>query len=336
VIPGRLSSIAIAAACASAGCFGHQYRSGPRVAIVGGDPIVQMKEATEFPLVVKPALVTSDIHSDPPDEDSRVLGLTVGAVPRAYPIGLLDRFEVVNDSVPGTAFVVARCALTGITAVYDREVAGRLLEFHNSGALWRDTLVLRDRATGTYWSIATGDALSGPLAGERLRSIPAVVTRAAEWQRAFPESLYMDLDKDTSEPIFMRLYAVSPWQGVSGMKTWDSRHKPKQEVFAIGSGDEALVFTAREAEAAGRLETRLAGEPVAILWDAVLEAPRAFGEDGAERALIPMFWFAAARHYSRVRTVGAGGRFATGAERVQTGAESPEEAKSKRSARSHG
>jgi hypothetical protein len=270
---------------------------------VDGDPIVQMKPPGEFPAVTRPSLVAPEIHSDPPDEDSRILGLTVGAVPRAYPIGLLDRFEVVNDSVPDLSFVVARCALTAITAVYDRRVGTRVLEFQNSGALWRDTLVLRDRATGTYWSAATGKALSGPLAGQRLRPIPAVVTSAGDWQRAFPASLTMDLDKDTSEPLFLRLYGVSRWQGISGRRTEDPRHKPKEEVFAVGDANEALAFTAGEVESAGRVETTLGGEPVSIEWDAALQAPRAFGAQGDERAVVPMFWFAAARHYARVRTL---------------------------------
>ncbi len=268
-----------------------------------GDPIVQMERPGDFPAVTRPSLVAPGLHSDPPDEDSRILGLTVGAVPRAYPIGLLDRFEVVNDAVPDLSFVVARCALTSITAVYDRRVGKRVLEFQNSGALWRDTLVLRDRATGTYWSAATGRALSGPLAGQRLRPIPAVVTSAGDWQRAFPASLTMDLDKDTSEPLFLRLYGASRWQGISGRKTEDARHKPKEEVFAIGEEDEALAFTAGEIETAGRVETTLGGEPVSIEWDAALEAPRAYEANGDERAVVPMFWFAAARHYARVTTL---------------------------------
>ncbi len=285
------------------GCFAHEYRSNPRVAVVEGDPIVQMKSPGKFPIVIKPSLVAPVLHSDPPDGDSRVLGLTVGAVPRAYPIGLLDRFEVVNDSVPGLSFVVARCALTGITAVYDRAVAGRVFEFQNSGALWRDTLVLRDRQTGTYWSAATGRGLDGPLSGESLRPIPASIVRAADWERAFPGSLYMDLDKDTSEPILLRIYGASRWQGLSGEKTADARHRPKEEVFALAEGEEALAFTAGEIEAAGRVETTLSGKPVAIRWDGALRVPRAFGRDGSEHALLPMYWFAAVRHYARLRTL---------------------------------
>lgn len=295
--------LALAGAVLGAGCLTHQYQSKPRISVVDGDPIVQMKAPVDFPVVVRPSLVASDLHSDPPDARSRVLGLQVGAVPRAYPIGLLDRFEVVNDTVPGLSFVVTRCALIGVAAVYDRRVGGQVLVFQNSGSLWRDTLVLRDRTTGTYWSAATGRALHGPLAGERLRPVPAVFARASDWKRVFPGSLYMDLDKDTSEPLLMRLYGASGWQGISGERTEDFRHRPKETVFAVGEEDEALAFTAGEIEAAGRVDTTLQGTPVSIRWDDALKAPRAYGPDGQERAIVPMFWFAAARHYVRVWTL---------------------------------
>jgi hypothetical protein len=291
-------------AAAAAGCLTHQYRANPRVTVVDGDPIVQMKNPADFPLVVKPSLVLQRQHSDPPDEDSRVLGLAVGAVPRAYPIGLLDRFEVVNDAVPGLPFVVARCALIGVAAIYDRRAGGHVLEFRNSGTLWRDSLVLRDRETGTYWSAATGRALYGPLVGERLRPVPAVLARASAWERVFPGSLYMDLDRDTSVPLLMRLYSASRWQGLSGQRTADARHRPKETVFTVAEDDEALAFTAGEIEAAGQLDTTISGEPVSIRWDPALSAPRASRPDGTEMAVVPMFWFAAPRHYARVTTLG--------------------------------
>jgi hypothetical protein len=264
-----------------------------------------MKRPEDFPFVVKPSLVAPRLHSDPPDADSRVLGLAVGAVPRAYPIGLLDRFEVVNDSVPGLPFVVARCALIGVAAIYDRRAGGRVLEFRNSGALWRDSLVLRDRETGTYWSAATGRALSGPLAGERLRPVPAVLARVAAWEKVFPDSLYLDLDRDTSVPLLMRLYRASGWQGLSGRKTEDSRHRPKETVFTIAEEDQALAFTAGEIAAAGRLDTAVHGEPVSVRWDAAHSAPRATRPDGTEMAVVPMFWFAAARHFAHLTTFNA-------------------------------
>src|SRR5436190_23950404 len=88
-IDQRVRGLILATAFLAAGCLAHQYRSKPRVTVVDGDPIVQMKSPDAFPAVVKPSLVDPRQHSDPPDADARVLGLAVGAVPRAYPIGLL-------------------------------------------------------------------------------------------------------------------------------------------------------------------------------------------------------------------------------------------------------
>lgn len=287
------------------GCFARHYRSRPQIAVVDSDPIVQMAAPGKFRSVTRPRLLPADRHSDPPDMSEKVIGLMLGSSPRAYPLGLLDRFEVVNDQVAGLPFVIARCALAGVAAVYDRRVAEQVLSFENSGALWRDTLVLRDRETGTYWSAATGRALNGPLAGERLHSIPAILTRAVDWQLAFPHSLYLELEKPTSVPFLMRLYRISRWQGVSGKKTDDRRYKPKEELFAIARGDEAFAFTAEEIQQRDRVEVTLGAKPVLIEWDPVLETPRAYSAESAvqELPLVPMYWFAIDRHFERVRTL---------------------------------
>lgn len=302
----RHSSFLLAATgLLSLGCFASQYRSNPRVAIVDGDPIVQMKPLGKLPSANDPPVVSLARHSDPPEDRERLIGL-IGPNPRAYPIGLLDRFEVVNDSAGEPPFVVVRCALTHVAAVYERRLEGRVLTFENSGALWRDTLVLRDRETGTLWSAATGAALDGPLAGRRLSGIPAIYATAEAWRRAYPDSVYMDLGRPTSVPFLMRLYGASPWQGVSGIKTRDRRHKPKEEFLSVGRGREALAFTDAEIRRRGGVRTTLAGETVAIEWDQRLQTPRAFSFEGPvrrEAPVLPMYWFALDRHFERVRTL---------------------------------
>jgi uncharacterized protein DUF3179 len=292
-------------AALSFGCFTHQYRANPRIATVDGDAIVQMKPQGELPSALEPRLVPAPMHSDRPDEFDRVIGLLVGSEARAYPIGLLDRFEVVDDSAGDFPFVVARCALTGIVAIYSRRVGGRDLSFENSGALWRDTLVLRDRETGTYWTAATGRALSGPLAGARLEAVPAPVTRVEFWERAYAQPLYLDLDSSTIVPLTMRLYEASPAQGVSGARTSDRRHRPKEEVFVLREGDEALALTEEEVRRRAPLAAALGGKRITIEWDAALETPRAFeeGPPRAERALITMYWFALDLHFATVLTL---------------------------------
>ena len=161
---------------AAAACFRSQFQSKPRVAVVEGDPIVQMTAAEKLPSIEHPELVPMARHTDPPSPSQPLVGVLLGGDERGYPLGLLERYEVVNDRASDTDYVVARCALTDIAAVYDRRVGDRVLTFVNSGALWRDTLVMQDRETGTLWTPATGEAIHGPLAGQKLRPIPAVFT----------------------------------------------------------------------------------------------------------------------------------------------------------------
>lgn len=293
-------SVLLLSAFLGAGCFASHYRSNPRLATVGGDPIVQMIEPGKLPSATHPPMVPLSRHSDPPAGRQRILALSA-PVPRAYPIGLLDRFEVVNDSAGDVPYVVVRCALAQVAAVFSRDLDGRVLTFENSGALWRDTLVLRDLETGTLWSAATGVALTGPLASRVLPPIPAVYTTARAWQRAFPDSTYMDLRESTAVPFLMKLYGASPWQGVSGRKTTDRRHHPKAEFFGVVVDDEVFAVPEELLREQKLVRAEIGGQPLTMSWDERLEAPRAH-ISGVERPALPMYWFALSRHFETVRT----------------------------------
>jgi len=296
----------IAAQLLAGGCLASHYRSKPRVAIVDGDPIVQLYAPGALPALDFPRHVPFRRHSDPPFPEEKVVGVGLGA-PRAYPVGLLDGHEVVNDEAAGVPFVVARCALTDFVGVLDRRVAGRTLTFENSGALWRDMLVLRDRETGTFWSPASGRALSGPLAGERLRALPAHLTTAEAWEELLPESVCLDTGGLSAVPLRLRLYASSSWEGLSGRKTPDRRMPAKERVFFVSEGSESVAFTSAEIRSRKSVRVRLADRTLVLEWDGAMRCPRAYRVDASaareERPVIPMYWFAALRHFPEVRTL---------------------------------
>jgi Protein of unknown function (DUF3179) len=262
-----------------------------------------MVAPSSLPSGASPRRLTAATHPNPPAPTDRVLGLEVGGVALAYPIGLLDRVEVIDDESGDRSWVVARCALTRVAAVYDRSVGGRVLTFEPSGALWRDTLVLRDRETGTYWSAATGRALFGTLLGSRLAPVPATYTTAERWRRAFPATRYADLGLPTSVPFALRLYAISPWEGISGVKSRDRRQPAKSEFLAIASGNSALAFRPDEIRRRGSVHTALGDLRISIDWDAERRFPRAFAlsDPTRELAVVPMYWFALVRHFETVR-----------------------------------
>lgn len=311
--PGRRARAAGGALAASlaVSCAGGGYAGKPSIAVADGDPIVQIEKAGRPPSLVAPVLVPLSKHTDPPFRRERVVGVSLGEPARMYPIGLLDGYAAVNDEAEGVPFAVVRDPMTDLAAVLDRRAAGRTLTLEGSGAVWRGVRVLRDRETGTYWSPVTGRALSGPLAGETLALIPAPVTTAEAWRELNPATVCLETGELTAVSLRLRLYASSNEEGVSGTKTTDRRFPPKESVFVVSGGSDALGSDALAFSGAGVREKKsiaatLEGAAVTIEWDGAVRAPRAFRQVFASRQelpVVPLYWFAVLEQFPGVRTL---------------------------------
>ena len=111
---------------------------------------------------------------------ARVVALSVGGVDVAYTFAFLRSVSVVNDSVgglplvvlwkPGTASAldadrIAAGRDVGAGVVYGRRLGQRVLSFEAADDGFRDL------ETGSSWNIA-GQAVAGPLRGQRLSQVP--------------------------------------------------------------------------------------------------------------------------------------------------------------------
>jgi len=77
--------------------------------------------------------------------------------------------------------------------VYARPLhQGRPLTFGVSGMLWRASLIMFDRETGSLWSHVTGKAVTGPLQGLELKRLPGLHTTWNLWQSSHPGTLVLD------------------------------------------------------------------------------------------------------------------------------------------------
>lgn len=104
-----------------------------------------------------------------------VVGIQVGEEIVAYPVATLK--APVNDRVAGTAVVVIPG--DGGAAVFERTIDGDVLEFEADAGRVLDT------NTGSEWR-ADGLAVSGPLKGRRLDSVPTRTTFWFAFVGAFP------------------------------------------------------------------------------------------------------------------------------------------------------
>ncbi|MCH7892226.1 MAG: DUF3179 domain-containing protein, partial [Gemmatimonadetes bacterium] len=132
--------------------------------------------------------VLGESHEDdrlPPKD--LVVGYIAGSNAKGYPFRTLVETPVINDEFEGDEIVVLFDDRSQTGQIFRREVDGRTLTFSLLERT-RSDIVLSDFETGTTWSGITGEALSGPLSGERLDSRPSFYAFWFAWSDFFLEA----------------------------------------------------------------------------------------------------------------------------------------------------
>ncbi len=140
------------------------------------------------------------------DEEDVILGYSSGGQAWAYPVRILNFHEIVNDDLAGEPLLISYCPLCASGVVFSRKLGDRTLTFGNTSALYESDMVMLDYHTGSYWWQVAGEAIVGPLTGERLSPVPSQVMRWGRWRELRPET--MVLSRDTG---FDRDYSRAPF-----------------------------------------------------------------------------------------------------------------------------
>ena len=116
------------------------------------------------------------------DAKELVAGVVVEGRAKAYPFSELSESPVINDEVSGVPLLVTFDSESRSAAVFSRTVNGRALTFEiRQGNL-------TDAQTGSVWSVLTGRAFRGELAGTRLSAIPSVTLFWFAWADFYPDT----------------------------------------------------------------------------------------------------------------------------------------------------
>jgi hypothetical protein len=212
----------------------------------------------------------------PPDEatwagpDTELLGISIGGEARAYPLRMLEYHQIVNDIVAGVPVAVTYDPLTGTPFAYRRDVAGRTLMFGVSGLLYNGNFLLFDRETETLWSQFLGEAVAGPLAGEKLARVALSQVTTAAWLSRYPDSQVL------RHPFPEHIeYRLSPYRTywvqdkiLHPVAAQDRRYHAKELVLGVVADGRARAYLGsivrREG---GRVDDTLEGKRVRLSYD---------------------------------------------------------------------
>ena len=240
-----------------------------------------------IPSIDNPQFDTS--KTTPFQGDETVIGVVVNGEAKAYPFGIMNWHEIVNDTVGGTNISVSYCPLCDTIIVFDRNQT----MFGVSGKLYQSCLVMYDRADDTLYSQPWAMGIIGANVNKDLARIPAVKTTLNAWLNAHPESKILSTetgytrdyqtypygtyytDKNIIFPVRNRdQYTLHPKTIVSYI--WESDGETPRDRFSGNS----LQVVHDELENIGQKVVSFNGRKIRIIWDEPMNAVRFEETDG--------------------------------------------------------
>lgn len=209
-----------------------------------------------IPELNRPARISAEAAGEWIIDDELVLGVDIDGEAVAYPFRIVGHHELVNDEVAGTPIALAYCTLCRTGLLFDRRVAGRVLEFETSGLLLNSNKVMVDRQTDTLWQHAAGLAIGGELEGTALDPLPLETTTWAEWLADHPTTEVLDrpapifFDDPERPPIAYRYQPGVPYasyydsaETLFPVRRPPDTFAPKDEVIGVALVDGALAVS---------------------------------------------------------------------------------------------
>lgn len=201
-----------------------------------------------IPALLKPQFIpgAKAVYLNP---DDKVLGLNMDGISKAYPLKILNWHEIVNDHINNQYIVISYCPLCGSGMAFMATIGEQHLTFGVSGLLYNSDVLMYDHQTHSLWSQIRGQAISGSMAGRRLKQYPMLLTHWQQWQKTHPDTLVLSANTG-----FRRNYDQDPYAGYSrSAKLYfpvanraPDQYSPKQLVLGLKGKSGQIVFPLSE------------------------------------------------------------------------------------------
>lgn len=219
--------------------------------------------------------------------DEWVVGMVVNGEAKAYPYGVLNWHEIVNDTVGGVNVSVTYCPLCDTIVAFERGDT----TFGVSGKLYQSCLVMYDRADDSLYVQPWALGVVGPAVNRVLPRRPAVKARLGNWLAAHPSSQILSPATGYTRNYFeypYGTYATNETLVFPARNQDQLAHHPKEIISYVWAADDATPpnqfsgasaqFVHGEVEAAGQRLGDLGGMPIRARWDqtlatAIIETP---------------------------------------------------------------
>jgi hypothetical protein len=191
--------------------------------------------------------------------------------------------------------------------VYARTLGGKTYTFQVSGKLWRNSLIMQDRETGSSWSHVTGRAIDGKAKGAQLEKLEAIETTWALWHEAHPGTKVLEKSEEVKASHYQDYFDDPQRMGLFRAQWLNEKMPGKTLVYGAAVGPHAVAVTDAAVAGGVPVQVDLGGTPV-VVSRAADGGVRAFieGSDGQELgsvAVTPVYWFAWSNFYPNTQVI---------------------------------
>lgn len=251
-----------------------------------------------IPSIDAPEFQSAD--ETPFSDDSWVMGLDINGESVAYPIGILNWHEIVNDTVGGINVSVTYCPLCDTAIVFDRGNT----TFGVSGKLYQSCLIMYDRADDSLFSQPWGLGVVGSQMNQSLKRYPVVKTSLSNWVDLHPQTKVLSPETGYDRDYFRYPYG-SYLTDTNIVFPARNQHRlslhPKAEITYIWESDSnapfnefsgaSYQFVNADIRAQSETQVDFNGRQIRVYWDDELETVMVTEMDGQPIVNSPAFAF---------------------------------------------
>lgn len=195
--------------------------------------------------------------------------LQLGDEARFYPLAIMVRHEIVNDTFGEVPVALTYCPLCNTALAFDRRVGGETLRFGVSGILRNSDLVMWDDRTVSLWQQVTGEAIVGDHAGTVLTPLATSIVAFSDFREGFPDGRSLSRDTGFDLDYGLNRYngystRITPLFPVEGER--DTRYPALERVVGVTEGSSSKAYPFSTLEVSRVINDELDGEPVTVWW----------------------------------------------------------------------
>lgn len=151
---------------------------------------------------------------------------------KAYPVKIMEHYEVINDFVNEMPVVVTYSPLTMAPRVYDRLIDGKAEVFTVSHFVLNSSPVLYDSSTKSMWNQFDGKALTDEYRHRKLVPHSSVLMRWSDWVSLYPQTVVLTAPNVTQLSSAFTDYSEDD-RIYFPVENADSRLDPKTVVYSL-------------------------------------------------------------------------------------------------------